>query len=92
MLDFAELVVLNKYDRRGAEDALRDVRKQTRQRTPANQNFPTRIRAPFRPPGRTLATPGGYRANRLRHPILYPQSDDALKLACVVGHQGGALG
>ena len=30
MLDFAELVVLNKYDRRGAEDALRDVRKQWR--------------------------------------------------------------
>jgi len=30
MLDFAELVVLNKSDRRGAEDALRDVRKQWR--------------------------------------------------------------
>lgn len=28
MLDFAELVVLNKFDKRGAEDALRDVRKQ----------------------------------------------------------------
>ena len=28
MIDFAELVVLNKYDRRGAQDALRDVRKQ----------------------------------------------------------------
>ncbi len=28
MLDFADLIVLNKYDRRGAEDALRDVRKQ----------------------------------------------------------------
>ena len=28
MLDFAELVVLNKYDRPGAADALRDVRKQ----------------------------------------------------------------
>jgi isobutyryl-CoA mutase len=28
MLDFAELIVLNKYDRRGAEDALRDIRKQ----------------------------------------------------------------
>jgi len=28
MLDFAKLVVLNKYDRRGSEDALRDVRKQ----------------------------------------------------------------
>src|SRR5690606_17392636 len=28
MIDFAELIVLNKYDKRGAEDALRDVRKQ----------------------------------------------------------------
>ncbi len=28
MLDFAELVVLNKYDRQGSQDALRDVRKQ----------------------------------------------------------------
>ena len=28
MVDFADLVVLNKFDRRGAEDALRDVRKQ----------------------------------------------------------------
>ncbi|HRO64284.1 methylmalonyl-CoA mutase family protein, partial [Thermomonas sp.] len=30
MLDYADLIVLNKYDRRGAEDALRDVRKQWR--------------------------------------------------------------
>ena len=28
MLDFADLIILNKYDKRGAEDALRDVRKQ----------------------------------------------------------------
>jgi len=28
MIDFADLIVLNKYDKRGAEDALRDVRKQ----------------------------------------------------------------
>ncbi len=28
MIDFAELIVLNKYDKRGAEDALRDIRKQ----------------------------------------------------------------
>lgn len=28
MLDFAELIILNKFDRKGAEDALRDVRKQ----------------------------------------------------------------
>ncbi|MGQ0615242.1 MAG: fused isobutyryl-CoA mutase/GTPase IcmF [Planctomycetaceae bacterium] len=30
MLDFADLVALNKCDRRGAQDALRDVRKQVR--------------------------------------------------------------
>ena len=28
MLDFADLVVINKFDRKGADDALRDVRKQ----------------------------------------------------------------
>ncbi len=28
MLDFADVIVLNKYDKRGAEDALRDIRKQ----------------------------------------------------------------
>lgn len=28
MLDYADLVVLNKYDKRGAPDALRDIRKQ----------------------------------------------------------------
>jgi methylmalonyl-CoA mutase len=28
MLDFAEIVVINKFERRGAEDALRDVRRQ----------------------------------------------------------------
>ena len=32
MLDFAELVAINKFDRKGAEDALRDVRKQVRNR------------------------------------------------------------
>jgi len=30
MLDYAELIVLNKFDRKGAEDALRDVKKQWR--------------------------------------------------------------
>ena len=30
MIDYADLVVLNKFDRRGAQDALRDVRKQWR--------------------------------------------------------------
>lgn len=30
MIDFADLVVINKFDRRGSEDALRDVRRQFR--------------------------------------------------------------
>ena len=30
MLDFADLVVVNKYEKRGSEDAVRDVRKQVR--------------------------------------------------------------
>jgi len=30
MLDFADLVALNKFDKRGAQDALRDVRKQVK--------------------------------------------------------------
>ncbi len=30
MLDFADIIVLNKFDRRGGQDALRDVRKQWR--------------------------------------------------------------
>jgi isobutyryl-CoA mutase len=34
MLDYAELVVLNKFEKRGAQDALRDVRKQWRRNHP----------------------------------------------------------
>ena len=30
MLDFADMIAINKFDKRGAEDALRDVRKQVR--------------------------------------------------------------
>jgi methylmalonyl-CoA mutase len=40
MLDFAEMVVLNKFERRGAEDALRDVKKQWR------RNHPDQLMAP----------------------------------------------
>jgi methylmalonyl-CoA mutase len=35
MLDFAEFVVINKFEKRGGEDALRDVRKQWRRNHPA---------------------------------------------------------
>jgi methylmalonyl-CoA mutase len=42
MLDFADFVAINKFDRKGAEDALRDVRKQVQRnreafRTPAEK-------------------------------------------------------
>ncbi len=40
MLDFADVIVLNKFEKRGAEDALRDVRKQWR------RNHPDRARLP----------------------------------------------
>ncbi len=34
MLDFADMIVLNKFEKRGAEDALRDIRKQWRRNHP----------------------------------------------------------
>ena len=43
MLDFADMIVLNKFEKRGAEDALRDVRKQWRRNHPAQRaGFRTR--------------------------------------------------
>jgi len=57
MLDFADLIVLNKYDKRGAEDALRDIRKQWKRNhvsfeTPDDEIpvFPT-IASQFNDPG-----------------------------------------
>src|SRR5690606_38372672 len=57
MLDFAELVVLNKFDKRGAEDALREVRKQWKRNRVAFQTsdedvpvYPT-IASQFNDPG-----------------------------------------
>lgn len=59
MLDYAELVVLNKFDKRGAEDALRDVRKQWKRNRVAFQLkdedvpvYPT-IASQFNDPGVT---------------------------------------
>ena len=59
MLDFADLVVLNKFDKRGAQDALRDVRKQWKRNRQAFSMddddvpvFPT-IASQFNDPGVT---------------------------------------
>jgi len=40
MLDFADLVVLNKYEKRGGEDAVRDVRKQVQRNRKAWDQLP----------------------------------------------------
>ena len=40
MLDYADFVVINKFDRRGAEDALRDVRKQVQRNHEAFRSRP----------------------------------------------------
>ncbi len=59
MLDYAELVVLNKFDRRGAQDALRDVRKQWKRNRVAfalsDENIPVypTIASQFNDPGIT---------------------------------------
>ncbi len=58
MLDYADLVVINKSDKRGAQDSLRDVRKQWRRNHPAQARlsdpelpvFPT-IASRFNDPG-----------------------------------------
>lgn len=59
MLDFAELIVLNKFDKRGADDALRDIRKQWRRNHVAFETedndvpvYPT-IASQFNDPGVT---------------------------------------
>ena len=57
MLDFADVIVLNKFDRRGGEDALRDVRKQWRRNSlafgTADQDVPVypTIASQFQDPG-----------------------------------------
>jgi len=40
MLDFADFVAINKFDRKGAEDALRDVRKQVQRNREAFRSAP----------------------------------------------------
>ena len=57
MLDFADLVILNKFDKRGSEDALRDIRKQWKRNRQAfdtaNDDIPVvpTIASQFHDPG-----------------------------------------
>ena len=62
MIDFAELVIAEQGDRRGAKDALRDVRKQWRRIAPSVRRSPTSdmpvVRDDREPVGRSRHGPG----------------------------------
>ena len=72
MLDFADMIVLNKFEKRGAEDALRDVRKQWRRNHPdqietagrGDPGFPDH-RQPLQRSGREPPVPGAVRARSI---------------------------
>jgi len=77
MLDFADFVAINKFDRRGAEDALRDVRKQVQRNREAFKSPPEgmpvfgTIAARFNDDGVTA----------LYHALAQKLKDEGLKLA-----------
>src|SRR5207247_5450726 len=77
MLDFADFVAINKFDRKGAEDALRDVRKQVQRNREAFKAAPDEmpvfgtIAARFNDDGVTA----------LYHAIADKLADHGLKLA-----------
>jgi putative protein kinase ArgK-like GTPase of G3E family len=56
MLDFADFVAINKFDRKGAQDALRDVRKQIQRNREQFKTRPTRCRFSARSPRASTTT------------------------------------
>ena len=77
MLDFADVVAINKFDRRGAEDALRDVSKQMqRNRRAFGAGLPMRCRctAPSPRVSMTTASPPSTRASCARCASAAPRS------------------
>ncbi|GIX35699.1 MAG: Fused isobutyryl-CoA mutase [Lysobacteraceae bacterium] len=83
MLDFAELVVLNKFDKRGAEDALRDVRKQWKRNRAAfslkDEDIPVypTIASQFNDPGVSWMFANLCRLLREKHGASTPRCDFA---------------
>ncbi len=76
MLDYADLVVVNKYEKKGSEDAIRDVRKQVQRNRKAWDKDPKQmpvygtIASKFNDDGITaFTTPCWIRSTRPRHPI-----------------------
>ncbi|MBK8727619.1 MAG: cobalamin-dependent protein [Holophagaceae bacterium] len=98
MIDFADLVVLNKADKRGAEDALRDVRKQfqrARKRFDADAaTMPVyaTIASQFNDPGTTRAYVAMVQALAAKtgvawEPKLRAPEGEALKAAIIPGER-----
>ncbi len=56
MLDFAEFVAINKFDRKGSLDALRDVAKQVQRNKKPGRSSPTRCRSSARWPAASTTT------------------------------------
>ncbi len=95
MIDYAELVVLNKFDKRGAEDALRDVRKQwKRNRTAFGLTdeqvpvYPT-IASQFNDPGVTWMFANLCRL--MREKLHLGTGSDAPVLPALVGAASAAM-
>ncbi len=65
MLDYADLVAINKFDRRGARDALRDVQKQVQRNKKAFDRAPDEMPV-FGTMAATFADPG---TNRFYHAV-----------------------
>jgi len=56
MLDFADIVAVNKFERRGAQDALRDVARQLVRNRQAFAPGPRTCRSSARPPPPSTTT------------------------------------
>ncbi len=80
MLDHADLVVLNKFERRGGEDALRDVRKQVKRNrelfATADEDLPVfgTIASQFNDPGVNAAYLGLLAALQAKFGTPYPSN------------------
>lgn len=72
MLDYADFIVLNKFERRGAKDALRDIRKQTWR----NRGAPSNLKPEQMPVYPTIAAQfNDLGVNRLYQDLLKNLSD-----------------
>ena len=80
MLDFADFVAINKFDRKGAQDAQRDVRKQV-QRNKEAWGTPTDQMPVFGTMASRFADDGVTALYQAITPLLVAKSGGALKLA-----------